>query len=105
MDASRYEPYDPRLDRVDVAVRMLYHARKTHRGWKKYLEPLGLDFQAHNECMDEALLEVASLKREDDVMRVLERCPFLLDAAEEALRRYWEATAHSLGQRMGRRAA
>lgn len=91
-DLSLTVAYDPRIDRIDVALRMLFLARKVRGGWK-HLGQLGLTRQEHNDCMDEALLEATSLNREDDLMRAVEHCPFLLDAAEQALVLYWNKSA------------
>lgn len=77
--------YDQKLDRLDVAVRAA--VKLCSGGRRKYAERVGLK-REHFPLVQEALLELDSIKSEDGVMELLKRCPFLLDAALELLRLY-----------------
>lgn len=77
--------YEPQLDRFDVAVRAA--ANLTQGGRKKVARLVGLGPQ-HFAAVERAKLEIDNWKSEAGVFELIERCPFLLDAALELLRMY-----------------
>jgi hypothetical protein len=92
--------YDPALDRLDVAIRMLVHLIngtmqvKGSAQWK-LLASYGLDRKEHAGRLSDALLEIGSINTEDGIFELLRACPFLLPAAIEMLREYQEKYAIS----------
>jgi hypothetical protein len=77
--------YEPQLDRFDVAVRAA--AKLALGGREKARNMVGLG-QQHHEPVKTALLEIDNWRSEAGVFELIERCPFLLDAALELLRMY-----------------
>lgn len=77
--------YDTKLDRLDVAVRAA--VKLCAGGRKKYAARVGLKPE-HFPLVQDALLDIDTIRTEDGVMDLLKRCPFLLDAALEILRLY-----------------
>lgn len=77
--------YDPGLDRFDVAVRAA--ANLTMGGRKKVAHLVGLGPQ-HFAAVERAKLEIDNWRTENGVFELIDRCPFLLDAALELLRMY-----------------
>lgn len=77
--------YEPGLDRFDVAVRAA--AKLALGGREQARNMVGLGPQ-HHEPVKVALLEIDNWRTENGVFELVERCPFLLDAALELLKLY-----------------
>lgn len=81
--------YDPRCERYDTAIRALVKLYRSAR-WPLLAE-VGITRRKHEDRLDEALLEIETIKTEDGIMQLIVACPFLVPAAQELLRRYAEA--------------
>lgn len=92
--------YEPQLDRFDVAVRAA--ANLTRGGRKKVAHLVGLGPQ-HFAEVDRAKLEIDNWRSEAGCFELIERCPFLLDAALELLRMYETEYAVTRGYHYRRR--
>jgi hypothetical protein len=84
------EPYDPACERTDVAIKAVW--RLFLRGHWEQLKELGLVRRHYEARLEEASDHTGRLVTEGQVLELLQSCPFLLPVANEAIRRYQEAT-------------
>lgn len=92
--------YDPAVEREDVALRGLWRLCHRIQGGRALLAELGV-----SEEGVEALVCAAYPRTQQQVFALFARCPQLLDAVEESLRRYiqetWQARFAYYAQKEG----
>lgn len=89
------EAYDPHLERYDVAIRAaVLVARGKVQGAGAMRKQLGMTSLHCTEIQD-AAFEADTLRTEDGIFILLQRCPYLMRYALELLRLYAEKYAAS----------
>jgi hypothetical protein len=103
MSSTPLLAYDPRLERMDTAIRA---AIKVSVGsWSNWEQAgqLGLHKEQHAARLLNALAECDDLRQEDELFALVKRCPFLVDAAQMALGLYQAVTYETREHYYGRK--